>query len=285
MRKNAMQFNKFSQIVCVALLSLVFLGLAGELPAQDNQPVAELIALTGRAEIKAAAEAAFRPAQLQDRLSAPDTIRTLAEARAKLLFQDESVVILNEKTTLEISRYLFDEKAGRRDSLLKTAGGKLRFIVHKFFGAPQPDFTLETETLVVGVRGTDGILESFQQDTVYLLEAGAPLQLKNKFTGQVMDLSPMHFVVAAKDKPFQVNVITPQIYERLIKEYRLSYDFEPKNLAAPEPPSKPQLLGADADKTRLTQPPVTQPPLPTLHMSPSGRPGPTPHPPYMPPGE
>ena len=98
---------------------------------------------------------------------------------------------------------------------------------------------IETETLTVGIRGTDGILEAAQQNKVYLLEADVPLRVKNKFTGETIELPPRQFALADKFKPFQINTITPEMYQRLIKEFRLSHIFEPKNLVSPETPKDP----------------------------------------------
>ncbi|HAY22963.1 MAG TPA: hypothetical protein DCY27_12555 [Desulfobacterales bacterium] len=268
-----MQFQKARSISIVSVILLTLLALTGTAQGREGQAAAELIALVGQAEVKSATDA-FRPIQVKDQLYERDTIRTLERSKAKLWFKDESVVILGEKTTLEISRYQYDEAARKRQSLLKTISGNIRFIVHKFFGATQPDFNIETEILALAVRGTDGILESAQQDKVYLLEAGVPLGLRNKSTGQAIDLSPMHYALGEKFKPFQINVITPEMYQRLIQEYRLSYDFKPKNLVEPQPPQQPEPVG-ETGETRILLPGVTQQPLPTIHLPRGAQPSPS----------
>jgi len=85
------------------------------------------------------------------------------------------VLILGEHTTLEIAQYLIDAAKGRRQSLLRTLTGEMRFVVHKFFQAPEPDYTIETPTTIIGVRATDGVVEIATGDQVYLLEAINPL--------------------------------------------------------------------------------------------------------------
>ncbi|OPX21068.1 MAG: hypothetical protein BZ151_00605 [Desulfobacca sp. 4484_104] len=104
-----------------------------------------------------------------------EQIRTLGKSKAKLWCQDESVLILGEHTTLEIAQYLIDAAKGRRQSLLRTLTGEMRFVVHKFFQAPEPDYTIETPTTIIGVRATDGVVEIATGDQVYLLEAINPL--------------------------------------------------------------------------------------------------------------
>lgn len=169
-----MQLKRGMTIITLCGIFLTYFFLTGAVLAQEGQSAAELIALNGSAEVKAGG-GGFRPAQVRDRLNVGDTIRTLEQSKAKLLFQDESVTVLGEKTTFEISQFHYNAKTQQRQSVLKTIEGKIRFTVQKISGAPPPDMTIESEVLSVGVRGTDGILETGQQHTVYLLEASAPL--------------------------------------------------------------------------------------------------------------
>jgi len=249
----------------LAGIMLLALLLAGTVHAQEGQFVAELIAITGQAEVKAA-NAAYRPAQVRDKLRVGDTIRTLEQSRAKLLFVDESVTVLGEKTTLEITKFLYNTSTQERTGVLKTIEGKIRFLVQKISGAPQPAMTIESEVLSVGVRGTDGILETGKEHKIYLLESENPLSVRNKFTGQTMELPPMQFIIADKKKPFQINPITPEMLDSLIKQFRLTYDFTPKNLLSPGAPPDMVTMTGPGEGEGVTLPPVTQQPLSTWHF-------------------
>ncbi len=271
-------------ILLAGFFMLLWVVSAGTVWAQEAKEVAELIAITGQAEVKTA-NASYRPAQVRDKLRVGDTVRTLEKSRAKLLFQDESVTVLGEKTTLEISQFLFNSRTQERTGVLKTIEGKIRFIVQRISGAPQPAMTIESEVLSVGVRGTDGILETGSQHKVYLLESENPLSVKNKFTGQTMDLPPMQFIIADKKKPFQINPITPELLDSLLQQFRLTYDFTPKNLLSPGAPPETATMTGPGQGEGVTLPPVTQPPLPTLHFGGQGGksgppqpPGPSPQP-------
>jgi hypothetical protein len=263
-----MQLKQIVPISKLCVILLAFFSLTSAALAQDGRSAAELIALNGQAEVKSSG-GNFRPGQIRDRLNVGDTIRTLEKSKAKLLFQDDSVTVLGEKTTLEISQYSYNAKTQQRQSLLKAIEGKIRFTVQKISGAPDPDMTIETEVLSVGVRGTDGILETGPQNRVYLLEAASPLLVKNKFTGQSINLPPMQYALADKFKPFQINTITPAMYQRLIGEFRLSYAFEPKNLVTPEQPTQSSfLLAGPGELPAVALPPVNQQPLPASHLPP-----------------
>lgn len=278
-----MQCKQVVLIIRLAVVLLAFFALTGVVRAQEGQSAAELIAMNGQVEVKARG-GSFRAAQLKDSLQVGDTIRTLENSKAKILFQDESVTVLGEKTTLEISQYHFNATTKQRLGLLKTLEGKIRFTIQKIAGAPQPDMSIETEVLSVGIRGTDGILEAGQPNRVYLLEAAKPLLLKNKSTGETLDLPPGQYVVAEKFKPMQMSPITPAMYQRLKKEFRVSYTFEPQNLMNPVAPESSYRLAGPGETPAQPLPPVVQAPLPTLHQPPSGQhPHPPVQPPYVPP--
>lgn len=258
-----MRLKRVHVLSAVGAVLMICGALTGVARAQEGRAAAEVIAINGQAEVKPSG-AAFRPAVLKDRLQVGDTVRTLEKSKARLLFQDDSVTVLAEKTTLEISQFSFNAATQQRQSLLKALEGKIRFTVQKITGGPPPDMTIETEVLSVGVRGTDGILETGQQNKVYLLEALTPLILTNKSTGQTINLPPMQYAVAEKFKPFQVFPITPELYQRLVEQFRLSHIYEPQNLVAPQPPASPFVLGKPGDPPGGTSlPPVTQQPLPS----------------------
>lgn len=248
----------------IVILSVYFI-LAGVVLAQEGQFAAEVIAINGQAEIKSGG-GPYQPAKVRDRLNVGDTIRTLEKSRAKLLFRDESVTVLGDKTTFEINQFNYDPATKQQQSLLKTLEGKIRFTVQKIAGAPDPNTVVETQIMSVGIRGTDGILDSSEPNKVYLFESAFPLKLKNKFTGQTSNLPPGQYAIAGKTTPFQFNAITPQILEQLFKEFRLAYTFEPKNLINPsQQPYRSFLLAQPGDLPTVPLPPVVQQPLPVWH--------------------
>jgi hypothetical protein len=263
--REAIMLRKKSCLSILAGLTLLLGLLGGGVGyAQDGSAVAEIIAIMGQAEVKAAG-ASWRAAQLRDKLQIGDTVRTQEQSRAKLLFMDDSVTVLGEKTTLEISRFLMDARTKERTGLLKAVEGRLRFLIQQIPGAPAPAITIESAVLAVGVRGTDGILETGSWHKVYLLESAEPLTVKHKVTGQIMKLWPGQFLTADAKGPMQINPITPDILDSLIKQFRLTYDFTPKNLVDPGAP--PDIAALQEPGTGLVNPlpPVIQQPLPLLH--------------------
>jgi hypothetical protein len=210
-------------------------------PAQTRQPAAELIALMGKAEIKSPGETQFRPAKLQDKLYPQDQIRTLADSRAKLFFQDESILILSENTTLDIAKFQMTPQGERQSALMKLLQGSLRFIVHKVHAGAPPDFEVQGITAVIGIRGTDAVIESHSPDVIYFLSGRSTLVIRNMTTGQTLILTPNNFITANPGQPMRIGVITPQMRQRLVQHFRLAQSFVPGTVSSPGPPP-PDLL-------------------------------------------
>jgi hypothetical protein len=267
---------------CLALggALMVILGFSGQGLAQQPKAVGEIIALTGSAELKPAQEAQFKAAQIKARLFPKDQVRTHVKSKAKLWFVDESLLILGENTLLNVAEYNVDSTGRRLNAFLKMVTGKMRFIVHKY-QTPEANFQVEGTTAVLGIRGTDGVMQMSSPDTVYLLEGKKDLAVKNKSTGEKILLPPMHFVTALMGKPLKIGKITPQMYRSLMTEFQVGGLPPPQNLTSP--PKAPDGRNAaatlgnpsivqDTNRNVLPFTHIDQPPLPTVHQ---GRPSPS----------
>jgi hypothetical protein len=204
--------------------------------AQTRQPAAELITLMGKAEIKSPGETQFRPAKLRDKLYPQDQIRTLADSRAKLFFQDESILILSENTTLDIAKFQMTPRGERQSALMKLLQGSLRFIVHKVYAGVPPNFEVQGKTAVMGIRGTDAVVESRSPDVIYFLSGRSTLVIRNMTTDQTLILTPNNFITANPGQPMCIGVITPQMRQRLLQHFQLSQSFVPETVSSPGPP-------------------------------------------------
>jgi ferric-dicitrate binding protein FerR (iron transport regulator) len=109
---------------------------------------------TAPAEVRRAGETAWQDLALGGEIRLGDSLRTGPGGRLKLLFDDHSILILAEKSTIEVTRHVYDAAAGRRDSLFRLYEGKVRAVVEQLFSAPS-EFQIESQTAVAGVKGTD----------------------------------------------------------------------------------------------------------------------------------
>jgi hypothetical protein len=151
-KERGMLGQKQAGIWLGVFMSLIlFSEICGAAPSSSY--VAEIVGINGQVESRVRG-GSFSPASILQRLSSRDAVRTLVSAKAELSFIDQSILVLGEKTSLEISQYRLGEREARPVRALKVLNGKVRFVVNKFFGrgTGDPEFSLDTPNVGVGRR-------------------------------------------------------------------------------------------------------------------------------------
>lgn len=89
-----------------------------------------------------------------------DAIYTMEQSRARLQLNDESILTLGSDTDLVINKSVYDPSASSRSVFIKMAVGKARFWIKKLADYKDADFKIKTKTAIVGVRGSDFVVEA-----------------------------------------------------------------------------------------------------------------------------
>jgi hypothetical protein len=120
-------------------------------------PVGHVVAFTGEvSHLPGGSEVAAVPVALNTPLSLGDIVRTGEGGKARILLGDDTVLTLAPSTTLQVDETVGgDERVGR----VKLLWGKVRAIVSRGFGEER-GFEVQTETAVIGVKGTHFIVDS-----------------------------------------------------------------------------------------------------------------------------
>ena len=108
-------------------------------------PIASVVSLRGKATVERGGKAIDLQAKLGIELQ--DTVATTEGARTKLLFIDDSVLTLAEKSRMSIDSFV-SSRADRGSSLFNLLDGKMRAVVGK------TRFEVKTPTVVAAARGT-----------------------------------------------------------------------------------------------------------------------------------
>lgn len=268
-----------SKIFLVWMIGLWMAGSAvianTEVQAQGRQPAAEIIALLGDAEIKSPAESQSRKAKLQEVLYPQDQVRTLANSRAKLWFQDETVLMLAENTTVDISRFQMDNQGRRQDALFRVMEGTMRFIVHKFYPGLPPGVEVEGKTAIMGIRGTDCIIEVHSPD-LFLNIGNTPVVVRDRATGLSIVLPPGVWARVLPGQPITTGSITPSMWRQYVSRTRSGQTRMPGDVSLPPillPGERVVVFGnpmvpQDSPFRNLANPGINnqiQPPLPAIH--------------------
>jgi ferric-dicitrate binding protein FerR (iron transport regulator) len=146
-----------------ACFSRTFLWLALATPAlAAESPVGTIAELNGQAEISrpgSAADAPWAPAQVGGPIHQGDQIRTGRPGRVRIVFQDESVLVLSDDSLVRVDESVFSPADGSVRSLLQMFRGKVRAVVTEYYQQRQASYEIQTPTAVAGVRGTEFVVE------------------------------------------------------------------------------------------------------------------------------
>jgi hypothetical protein len=86
-----------------------------------------------------------------------DRLTTGTSDRARIVFEDDSVLDIGPETEVVIDTLVFERSANRFETLLKLLRGTIRSLVSEYYREPRASYEIETPTAVVGVRGTEFI--------------------------------------------------------------------------------------------------------------------------------
>ena len=134
----------------VTLLFLVFVLGASLRPffavAQTcEEPVGKMVSVQGTVESQKAGDTQWQPVKLKDALCPGDTIRVLDNSRAELALANQSVLRINENTTITLEGV--DEDRTTLVDLLKGAA--------LFFSRGTRNLKVKSQYAIFGVRGTE----------------------------------------------------------------------------------------------------------------------------------
>jgi len=154
-----------------------------------------------------------------------DTIVTLKTGFVSIKLIDESTLSLTSNTKITIDRTVYTPKSGHRSGFLSIAFGKARFWIKKFSDFKTNEFKVKSKTAVVGVRGSDFVVDATEEMTSVSTLENTRLKLtlffgcekidkseKDKCEVRHYDLSDFQKASAEKDN------LTPEITKLSQKE-------------------------------------------------------------------
>jgi len=133
-----MKKTKLTVLFFVTLLTAAGTSYAAE-------DVGAVVALRGSALIER--ETKVIEAKLKDGIQLMDNVETRERSKAKMLFIDDSVLTVDEKSKVVIKEFLYSKGKGGK-SIFNLIDGKMRSVVGK------SEFEVHTPTVVAAARGT-----------------------------------------------------------------------------------------------------------------------------------
>lgn len=218
-----------------------------------------------------------------------DTIITREDGRVSLRLGDGSVLTLTTATKLVINESIYDPSKENRSAFVSMTIGKARFWIKKLEDFKYSDFKVKTQTAVVGVRGSDFIVEAgddftkvtaLENTQLEVVSLTMPCEDAKKAAGKckVEPVTLTDFeraVVNENALPIRAQEIPPEEAERIRKEFTIKEDGQiaekdrsssereiylvPKtDLISPETVMKAAGIEAALPEIRKTTPETTQ---------------------------
>ncbi len=98
-----------------------------------------------------------------DAVTEGDRISTGKDGSASLILRDGTTIALGPNSSAQITQFQFDATTQQGNVLVELLQGSARFITGLLAKVNPERFKVKTPTAIVGVRGTDFIVEASQQ--------------------------------------------------------------------------------------------------------------------------
>jgi hypothetical protein len=173
-----------------------------------------------------------------------DDYETMAGARLKLLFDDDSLLTLGEKTKLQINENIYDPAQNKRSAVMSILSGRIRVLVGKIFTGAGSKFEIHTPTAVAASRGTYYIVWLFDQSGkpatgVLTLDGAVDVSNIDPAVEGTVSLGPNQFTTVSEGSPpAEPAPVNQPLLNDLVSETELpdqSMEIIPADLLRPEP--------------------------------------------------
>jgi hypothetical protein len=161
----------------VILVLTLTLGLSSWASAEV---VGHVTKVQGRVDLLKGGKLPATPVKLQEAVEPGDVLRVKSLSRAQITFIDNTIITLSPRSRLAIKAYELYPAKKKRNAVLRIFRGLAHVVVSKLFKVQQPDFIIESNTAVTGVRGTDfGV--RLQPNSTTILNFKGLVQVANIF--------------------------------------------------------------------------------------------------------
>lgn len=92
-----------------------------------------------------------------------DRLRTGNPGQLRVVFQDDTVLTLNDDTEIVLDESVFQPERGTVRSLMQLLRGAINAVVGEYYDRPGSEYTVKTATATAGVRGTEFVVAYFPE--------------------------------------------------------------------------------------------------------------------------
>jgi len=150
-----------------------------------------------------------------------DFYRTGGQSRLKMLFEDDSLLSIGEKSQIHITENVYNPEDRKRTFSAKLLTGRMKALVGKIFSGPDAKFEIATPTAVASARGTAFIIwltdiDGTPTTGVVSLEGGVIAKsLDPGVSGEVLIAEKFHTMVKKGFPPSEPSPIPSDLLAEL----------------------------------------------------------------------
>lgn len=122
--------------------------------SESADPIGTVTAVQREVTVTHAAQTDVALVSLGGSVFFQDLYQTKDASRLKLLFQDDSILTLGERTSLTITENIYNPAKNQRSTVVDMAQGSVRALVGKVFGGAGSKFEIRSPTAAAAARGT-----------------------------------------------------------------------------------------------------------------------------------
>ena len=259
-------------IVCLSLmcvLSVLFFSAQ----SYAAEAVGKITRVEGRVDVLRQGTLPATPARVNDELFQKDMVRTKSSSRAEILFRDNTVLRIAQRSRIDISEYF---TGGSNKGIIKLSRGQVQAVVSKNVTkrislAPGANrFEIQTPNAVAGVRGTTFDVLYDRNVTSVLLKEGDVCVFNIKSETNVVCMTPGYIVTISGDRvpgpPRKATDTEIKIFEKEILPDRAETQGLENIISLPEavPSTKRQPLRNDLTAL-FKEPPIVLPITDFIH--------------------
>ena len=237
----------FLRLTSTLPLALTFLTLSLSY-AQESKSIGTFMAVFGDVGIMHTQGKEKKNVKLRDDVFFRDLIETLEKSKAKVLFMDDTILNIGEKTKIEITEHIFDPEKDKRSTVINLIDGKVRALVGRLFSGADSKFEVHTPTAVAAARGSYGIV--WVQEVEGKLQTGV-LNLKGSWEVRSIDPAIAGSIILKEGEFSQITFGLPPVLSPESKQ-ELIAATEVKNQHKEEAPKKEEIAGRDISGEKFT---------------------------------
>ena len=128
-------------------------------------PIAKVLSLVPG--VVAEREGKTVPLQVKDDIYLQDVLRSNANGKAQIIFEDDTVLTLGNNTTFSMQEYNDTDNPAFKGNM---GGGFVRFVTGQIVSKNPEAFKVNAPQCTIGIRGTTFAVQSTDQDTVVFTE-------------------------------------------------------------------------------------------------------------------